>query len=103
MPKPLRLYSAAEVAAILGNRKPLTVRQLARRHHLGQRVAKAWVFTEADIEAMRKIPLEGGRPSGGRVVRHRWGPDEEGARTCKHCGAVSTWDGEKWTAVPPCQ
>lgn len=52
------LYTAAQAAALL-ERSPITVRQLARTHHIGRKLGRDWVFTEADIARLRTLPGPG--------------------------------------------
>lgn len=55
-----RLYSALEVAEMFGVTKRRVI-FLARREGVGRIVGKSFVFTRADIEAMRPRP-HAGRP-----------------------------------------
>lgn len=41
--------------------KPVTVRMLARKHSIGTKVGRDWLFTEANIQAMADLP-RAGRP-----------------------------------------
>ena len=54
----LRLHTTAQAAAILGL-DASSVRRLARKLKLGQRLGRDWFFTQADLDRMR------GRPSVG--------------------------------------
>ena len=56
-----KLYSTAEVAEILG-RTAIATRLLASRHGIGRKIGNSAVYTEADLEALRKIDPRGGRP-----------------------------------------
>jgi hypothetical protein len=58
----MKLYDCKDAAKIL-NKKPITVRKNAREHSIGRVVGGAWIFTEADVEALRKLPGPG-RPKG---------------------------------------
>jgi hypothetical protein len=46
-------YNLREVGEILGITRE-RVRQLAERRHIGARIDWHWLFTEADIEALRE-------------------------------------------------
>lgn len=67
-----KLYSGQEVAAMLG-RQPVTIRSLARRKGIGQKVGNAWVYTEADIAAIAAIDPRGGRPVDDEPIQYKAG------------------------------
>lgn len=47
------IFSTAQVASELSI-SPRRVRALARSRHLGTKLGRIWIFTQADIEAMRE-------------------------------------------------
>lgn len=108
----MKLYTVKQAAEMTG-RAPVSVRALALKHEregdpIGRRVLGRWGFTAKDIERMRQIrqgvdSIEG-KPRQRTVIRHRWGPEVEGRRSCKNCGAVQVMgkDGN-WSSVPPCK
>ena len=51
------LYSVNQAAAML-NKAPVTVRKAARDHGIGQKPARVWLFTSADIEILRAVIRE---------------------------------------------
>ncbi len=61
----LKLYSTAEAAQAVGISEP-TVRRLARLHQLGTRKGRDWLFTQADLDRMRKRPRVGTYDRSGR-------------------------------------
>lgn len=71
------LMGAAEVAAEI-RIHPSRVRRLANQHGIGRRLgARVWLFTPADLEAMRLHAH--GRP--GRPARQRSTPKEPDSTT----------------------
>lgn len=56
-----KLYNSAQVAELTG-RVQDAVNLIARRHGIGVKVGRDWVFTAEDVEAIRQIPRKGGRP-----------------------------------------
>ena len=57
----MELFTAAEVAAKLGLSKA-SVRAYATRYDVGTKYGRDWLFTEADIEAIRNRQGKIGRP-----------------------------------------
>jgi hypothetical protein len=57
----MKLYSTADVTDIL-NKAECTVRMLAAKHGIGRKIARSWVFTDEDVELLRKIPGPGRPP-----------------------------------------
>lgn len=56
------LYTVNQVAALLG-KAAVTVRKTARDHGIGSKVGRDRLFTESDIERLRKIIRDhSGRP-----------------------------------------
>ena len=49
-----RTYTVYQAAALLG-KAPVTVRQAARDHGIGQKPGRDHIFTEADIERLRAV------------------------------------------------
>lgn len=58
-----RYYTAAEIGTLTG-RKAKTITSLARRHNLGQRAGSIRLYTDADLELIRKIDPKGGNKNG---------------------------------------
>jgi hypothetical protein len=56
------LYDSRTVAAMTG-RTHQAVRKLALRHGFGRKIAGGYVFTPAEVEAIRAIDPRGGRPT----------------------------------------
>jgi Helix-turn-helix domain len=52
------LHTTAQAAALLGL-DASSVRRLARKLKLGQRLGRDWFFTQADLDRMRKRPSVG--------------------------------------------
>ena len=75
----IELYSA-EGAARLTGRKPVTIRSLAHRHDLGQRLGRQLVFTQEDIDAIRRIHPLGGRPRNDGTPTHHQQPATDAIR-----------------------
>jgi hypothetical protein len=105
----MKMYSVTQAAQMTG-KSPKTVRALALRYArtgkpIGQRVGTYWAFSAADVRKLAAVASTGGRPTGQRIVRHRWGPVEpDGTRRCKNCGAQQVQDGAgRWSPAPSCQ
>lgn len=60
----MKLYSTAELTERL-QKAGSTVRMLVAKHNIGQKVSGRWVFTDADIYALKQIPGPG-RPKKAR-------------------------------------
>lgn len=65
----MKLYSTADVTELL-DKAESTVRMLAAKHGIGRKIARSWVFTDEDVELLRKIPGPG-RPSQREGVENR--------------------------------
>ncbi len=52
------LLTCADVGAELG-KSPVTIRALARKHNIGIRIGRDWIFTCADMERFRELPGPG--------------------------------------------
>lgn len=59
------IYTTAEAAAEVGISRPM-VTHLAREHGLGRKFGKSWLFTAADLDAMRRRDTQRG-PKGART------------------------------------
>lgn len=56
-------YTAEQVGRLLTPaRSAITVRALARRHKIGVKHGRDWLFADADIVKLQAIPLLGGHP-----------------------------------------
>ncbi len=53
------LYTSKQVAAMTG-RADITIRKLAARKGIGTQVGQTWVFTDDDVERIRRIDPRGG-------------------------------------------
>jgi hypothetical protein len=53
-----KLYDTKTAGEMIG-KKAVTVRWMAAKHNIGQRVGRDWVFTDADIERMKALPGPG--------------------------------------------
>lgn len=61
------LYTCATAAPLVG-KAPVTVRQLARKHGIGTKLGKTFIFTEADLDLLRAHNIPGRPP---KVVKPR--------------------------------
>lgn len=46
-------YNTSQVAALLG-RTPVAIRKLSERHGIGVKVGRDWIYTDADVETLRR-------------------------------------------------
>lgn len=53
-----KLYDTKTAGELLGKR-PVTIRAMALKNKIGQRIGRDWIFTDADIELLKALPGPG--------------------------------------------
>ncbi len=53
-----KLYDTKAAGELIGKR-PVTVRAMALKNNIGQRIGRDWIFTDADIDRLKALPGPG--------------------------------------------
>lgn len=64
------LYTSQQVAEMTG-RKRITILGLRKRHNLGRRYGRQWLFTPADVAHILAVNPTGGRPRKGESAQSK--------------------------------
>lgn len=67
------LYTSQQIADMTA-RGQRAVQSLARKHGIGRKVGRDWLFTQADLDAIAAINPLGGRPNKTGVQQYKADP-----------------------------